>query len=118
MARHVAKLICLLIAGFAGWNVLVGLAEFYTGWVPPAFGICTMAVVGLILYFPLARPLSDLIADRLHAVKPQNRHVRAGTGLDEVPSYSPSRPPPAMSCNLCGGPGGPICPDCEAEMKV
>ncbi|MCU0663314.1 MAG: hypothetical protein MUC50_13435 [Myxococcota bacterium] len=138
MGRHIAKVLCLVTAGFAGWNVLVGLAELYEGWVPPVFGIGTMLVVALVLYFPLGRPLSDMISTQLHNMAPPSRHVRAGTGLDEIPVFRDSRTPaastsvaareatgrmvvpkpqPAVPCNLCGNTGGPICPECEAEMK-
>lgn len=117
MARHIAKLICLAVAGIAGWKVLVGLAELYNGWVPPAFGVGTMVVVAVVLYFPLARPVSDMLSNQMTSIVPPSRHVRAGTGLDEIPTFSPSRPPPPSNCNLCGGPGGPICEACDAEMK-
>jgi hypothetical protein len=90
-----------------------------------------------VLYFPLARPLADMLADALATIKPQSPHVRAGTGLDDVPVFSSSPPPPAprrsssspaprmsipaprpaVPCKLCGGPGGPICSECEAQMK-
>ena len=42
-------------------------------------------VVFVILYFPLARPVSDIIGDRLCALRARAKSTRTGTGLDEVP---------------------------------
>ena len=103
MSRHIAKLICFAAAGAAGWYVLVALAELWKGWIPPAGGLGTMVVVYLALYFPLARPIADIIADRFAVLAHRGRHIRSGTGLDSIPDA-----PKPLSCSICGGPGGPI----------
>ncbi len=112
MIRNIAKLICLIMGGAAGWFVLVGLAELSKGWLPPVGGLVVMAIVFAALYFPLARPIADVISDRLSVATHRGRHIRSGTGLDSIPDA-----PKAPTCSICGGPGGPICNDCNREME-
>ena len=111
MIRHLAKLICLVIGGMAGYGVLVNMAEVFEGRIPTAGGAVTMVVVTALLYFPLGVPIADLVSDRLAVMTHRGRHIRTGTGLDEIPDR-PSAPP----CSLCGAPKGPICKACEEKM--
>jgi hypothetical protein len=119
MARHLAKLICLAAAGVAGWQVWLNLDEIVEGGhLPIAIGAGAGIVVWFLLYFLLARPIADVIADRMSALHSRVRSTRAGTGLDEVPDLprSPAARQPD-TCRICGGPGGPVCSHCQAEIS-
>ncbi len=117
MHRHLAKMVCLLVGGFAGWFVLKELCSIGLGGVtPPIFAGSTMLVIFLILYFPLARPMADIIEDRLEVTKHRGRHIKAGSGLDEIPEARPTVPV-INSCQFCGGPDGPICEKCDQEIQ-
>ncbi len=111
MIRNLAKLVCLIVGGAAGWFVLLGVAELSKGWLPPVTGVIVMAIVFSALYFPLARPIAEVISDRLTVVAHRGRHIRSGTGLDFIPDA-----PKPLTCSMCGGPGGPICNDCNQQM--
>jgi len=86
MARFLAKLISLGAGGVAGWQVWINLAEIIEGrYVPLAIGGGTALVVLLLIYFLLARPIADVISDRMSALHSRVKSTRAGTGLDDVP---------------------------------
>ncbi len=111
MTRHFAKLICLVIGGAAGWYVLIELASIFSGWIPPAAGAAVMTFVFSMFYFPLARPIADIIADRLTVAAHRGRHIRVGSGLDDIPEAEKQ-----PTCSICGDPNGPICPACNEKM--
>lgn len=111
MMRHFAKIACLVAACAAGWVVLVNLADLFKGWIPPVGGILTLVIVFLALYFPLARPIADVIADRLAVAAHRGRHIRSGSGLDNLPTAT------IIHCTVCGGPGGPICRSCDEKLS-
>ncbi|MCP4606234.1 MAG: hypothetical protein GY847_37950 [Proteobacteria bacterium] len=111
MSRHFAKLVCLVVGGAAGWAVLINLAELFSGWIPPVAAGAVMALVFMLLYFPLVRPVTDIITDRLYVMTHRGRHIRTGSGLNEIPE--PSKQP---TCSICGGPDGPICTECDKKM--
>ena len=109
-----AKFLCIVVAGSAGWTVLVNLAEIHEGWIPPSAGATTMLIVLLLLYFPLARPVADAISDKLSTATHRGKHIRTGSGISDLPQ---SIIPRAPKCNICGSPNGPICPTCDEKMK-
>ncbi len=113
MTRHFAKIICLIIAGAASWYVLIGVAEVVKGWIPPVTALAALVIIYALLYFPLARPIADIISDRLSVMTHRGRHIRTGSGLDEIPDA-----PGPVSCSICGGPGGPICGSCDSKMST
>jgi hypothetical protein len=113
MSRHLAKLACLAVGAAAGWAVLVSLNDVFTGWVPPVGGVLVMAITFILLYFPLARPIADYVTDRVSVITHRGKHIRAGSGLDHIPEARKQ-----LTCSLCGGPGGPICPRCSAQMTT
>ena len=94
MSKHVAKLLCAGIGGFAAWQVYLQMVDVFAHvrWLPAASAGVVVLVVFVLLYFPLARPVSDMIGDRLSALKARTRSTRAGTGLDEVPKELRPRP--------------------------
>ncbi len=113
MIRHLAKLVCLIVAGVAGWFILTGFAELFDGWIPPVAAVFCFTLVYSLLYFPLARPIADIISDRLSVMTHRGRHIRTGSGLDEIPTA-----PKPVYCSICGGPNGPICPKCNSKMTT
>jgi hypothetical protein len=112
----IARTICLLIAGLAGWHVYreIPALKIDIVWLPYAVGAGVLAIVYTLLYLPLARPIADLIQDKLNVATHRGRHIRAGSGLDSIPA---TRPSVEVLCNICGGPGGPICRECEEDMS-
>ena len=105
MSRHVAKLLCAGIGGFAAWQVYLQMVDVFADvrWLPASSAGAVVLVVFVLLYFPLARPVSDIIGDRLAALKARVKSTRSGTGLDEVPMNLPensegskSNTPPGM----------------------
>jgi hypothetical protein len=113
MSRNLAKLACLVVGMAAGWAVLVNLNDVFTGWVPPVGGLVVMVVTFVLLYFPLARPIADYVTDRVSVITHRGRHIRSGSGIDHIPDA-----PKKLTCTLCGGPGGPICPRCNSQMTT
>ena len=112
MIRFLAKLLSLAAGGIAGYGVYINMAEVFESWTPETAGAITGVVVAVLLYFPLLRPLGDLISDRLAVMAHRGRHIRTGSGLDEIPEARPDPP-----CSLCGAPAGPICPACDEKMQ-
>ncbi|MDJ0763264.1 MAG: hypothetical protein QNJ97_09775 [Myxococcota bacterium] len=112
MFRLLAKLICLGVAGAASWMVFTNLTEIFQGWIPLIGGSVVLLCIFPLLYFPLARPIADIIADRVAVLFHRGRHIRTGSGLDDIPEA-----PPQPSCSICGEPGGPICATCTAKME-
>jgi hypothetical protein len=117
--RLVTLILSLAAAGFAGWTVFGELGEVFGGRFPLIGGIAAGAVVLPLLYFPLLRPLGDLLQDRLGALHNRLRHDRAGTGLGDVPDRPVREPtaPRIARCGLCGGPGGPVCAACHDKLS-
>lgn len=117
MARLLAKLVSLAAGGVAGWQVWINLAEIIEHrYLPLAIGGGTALVVLFLIYFLLARPIADVISDRMSALHSRVKSTRAGTGLDEVPMRTRARAPKGIdTCRICGGPGGPICAKCRSE---
>jgi hypothetical protein len=119
VASHVAKVICLAVGALAAWNVHLQVSDVFTDprWLSWAAGAGALLVVFALLYFPLVRPLAEAAGDRLDAARLRVRATRTGTGLDEVPlrrlDDTQSR---MVVCARCGGPGGPVCDRCHAEL--
>jgi hypothetical protein len=118
MAKLLGFLISLTAGGVAGWQVWLNLADVIDDrYVPMGIGGGAGLVVTLLLYFLLARPIAGVISDRLSALHTRVKSTRAGTGLDEVPLRPRTAPSPKPdTCRICGAPGGPVCPACQAEM--
>ena len=112
MVRYIVRLICIVIGCLAGWEVYVNLGDLFKGYIPLAAGLAVAFVVYLLLYLPLGRHLADYLSDRFSVAVHRGRHIRAGTGIDQVPD-APISPP----CSICGAPNGPICKECEAKMS-
>lgn len=107
-----ARILSLIISGAAGWSVYINLTAIFENWIPIAAGGVVTVGVFSILYFPLFKPIADLIADRMSVAVHRGRHIRSGTGLNELPEA-----PPVQRCSLCGAPEGPICRSCREEMN-
>jgi hypothetical protein len=123
MSRHVAKLLCAGIGGFAAWQVYLQMVDVFANvrWLPAASAGVVFLVVFVLLYFPLMRPVSDMIEDRLSALKARVNSTRAGTGLDEIPMNLPGNAGSKLKiCQKCGGPdpGGVICPKCREKLAA
>lgn len=123
MSKHVAKLLCAGIGGFAAWQVYLQMVDVFAHvrWLPAASAGVVVLVVFVLLYFPLARPVSDMIGDRLSALKARTRSTRAGTGLDEVPmELRKSTGTKLRVCRYCGAPDpdGLICPMCREKLAA
>jgi hypothetical protein len=84
----------------------------FEGYVPWTAGGIVALFVFVILYFPLFRPIADMISDRLSTAVQRGRHIRSGSGLEDLPER-----PSAVRCTICGDPFGPICPKCQAEIN-
>ncbi len=123
MSRHVAKLMCAGIGGFAAWQVYLQMVDVFANvrWLPAASAGGVLLVVFVLLYFPLMRPVSDMIEDRLSSLNARVRSTRAGTGLDEIPMNLPKNAGSKFKiCQKCGGPdpGGLICPKCREKLAA
>ncbi len=121
MSRHVAKLLCAGIGGFAAWQVYLQMVDVFAHirWLPLASTGVVVLVVFVLLYFPLARPVSDIIGDRLSALKARTMSTRTGTGLDEVPMELRKNTGVKLQvCKYCGAPypDGPVCPKCHQKI--
>ncbi len=119
MSRHFAKLLCAGIGGFAAWQVYLQMLEVFAHvrWLPAASAGVVVLVVFVILYFPLARPVSDIIGDQFSVLKARTKSTRSGTGLDEVPMELRENTSTRLKiCRYCGGPGGPVCPKCHDKL--
>lgn len=112
MIHRLAALLCLAVGGIAGYSVYINLAEIFARWTPEIGGGITFLVVFLLVYFPLGRPLAELLSDKLAVMTHRGRHIRSGSGLDQIPDASLAPP-----CSLCGAPGGPICSACNQKMS-
>jgi len=79
--------ICLALGAVAG--ILVGkeIAEVFSDprWLPYAAGGGVGLAVFAALYFPLLRPIAEMVQDRVSALNQSVRATRTGTGLDEIP---------------------------------
>ena len=118
--RFVAMGICLALGIVAG--ILVGkeIAEVFSDprWLPYAAGGGVGLAVFAALYFPLLRPIADIVQDRLSALNQSVRATRTGTGLDEIPSHPHGRAAPKLdTCKVCGLPGKQICDACSTKLK-
>ena len=112
LVRFIARILSLLIGGAAGWIVYTNLTSIFEDWIPMAAGGGVAVAVFSILYFPLFKPIADVISDRMSVAVHRGRHIRTGTGMDELPDA-----PPVQRCSLCGAPDGPICRSCQEEMN-
>ena len=110
--RLSAQLFCLSVGAGAGYFVFLNMKGVFDGGTSWASAAGAFFLVFLILYFPLFRPIADAISDRLSVAVHRGRHIRSGSGLDELPER-----PSAVRCSICGEDGGPICPSCAAEME-
>lgn len=119
MARHFAKLVALAVGGVAGWQVWIQFADVFPDpwWLRWAGSGVVVVVLFPILYFPLLRPIFDIIGDRLSVTGHRFRSTRTGVGLDEIPASDapPSRVP--IVCAYCGKPGAPVCAACREKLK-
>jgi hypothetical protein len=112
MISNFAKITCLVIGCVAGWVVLENLDDLFRGWIPLAAAVIVAIAVFILLYFPLGRPIAEIISDRLAVLAHRGKHIKSGSGLEDIPDG-----PKLLTCSICGGPGGPICPRCEAQMQ-
>jgi len=140
VAKWISAILTLGVAGPAAWWVHGELASFFKGFVPIYGAVVALVIVYVLFYFLLIKPVVNQIADRFFWVGQGRRHVRMGTGLDEVPripmtrkqSLPPSArasliPPtapakerenPDATCRFCGKKGGEICPACAKEWNI
>jgi len=118
--RAIALSICLAVAGLAGWQVWYHVSDVFEGWIPYAAGGLALAIVLPIFYFPLARPIADVIHDRMSALNQMMKKSRQGTGIDEVPIHRDMDRITMTTCAICGGPvpvGSPVCDKCHRNMS-
>ena len=111
MLRLTAQLFSLSVGAGFGYFVILNMKGVFDGWIPWASAASAGLFVFLILYFPLFRPIADVISDRLSVAMHRGRHIRSGSGLDDLPER-----PSTVRCAVCGKAEGPICPSCAAEM--
>ena len=72
--------------------------------------ILAWLVVFAILYFPLMRPISEVLSDRLSVAMHRGRHIQTGSGLNDIPET------PQLHCSICGAPGASMCKTCADEI--
>ena len=111
MFRFLARIICLAVAGVAGYFVYTNMQEIFENWIPLASGAFVLLFVFSIFYFPLMRPIADLLSDRFSVAIHRGRHIRSGSGLEEIPES------PELHCAICGAPGASMCKACQAEIE-
>lgn len=116
--RHLARLVSLAAAAAAGFLVHREVAEVFAGEAPWICAGAGGALVLVLLYFPLLRPLADALDDRLSSLRHRVVSRRAGTGLDDIPERLPDSydKPKLDACSICGRPGGPVCDACRESM--
>lgn len=112
MLRLAAKSACLLAGGAAGYFVYRNMFVVFEGYAPWIAAISVGIVVFVLFYFPLLRPVADAISDRLSVAVHRGRHIRSGSGLEELPTRSSM----ALRCTICGEANGPICASCQADL--
>ncbi len=112
VALFFARIISLIIGVTGGWIVYTNLATIFEDRIPLAAGGGVAVAAFSILYFPLFKPIAEVISDRMSVAVHRGRHIRSGTGIDEIPQA-----PPTQRCSLCGAPEGPICRSCQEEMN-
>ena len=112
MLRFAAKIACALAGVGSGIFVYRTMGGVFEGWVPRVAAGIVALVVFVILYFPLARPIVDAISDKLSTAVHRGRHIRSGSGLEELQT----RPSSVLRCTICGEGEGPICEKCQAEL--
>jgi hypothetical protein len=85
--RFVAMGICLALGIGAGITVGKEIADVFSDarWLPFAAGGGVAAVVFAALYFPLLRPIAEIVRDRVSTFSRPGQSTRTGTGLDEIP---------------------------------
>jgi hypothetical protein len=85
--RFVAMGICLALGIGAAITVGKEIADVFPDprWLPFAAGGGVGAVVFAALFFPLLRPIADMVRDRVSTSNRQGHSTRTGTGLDDVP---------------------------------
>ena len=112
MVRNLIRVICFGVSCVAGWAVLANLDEFFKGWIPVLGAVISGLAVFALLYFPLGRPIADIVSDRLTVATHRGKHIKSGSGLDEIPDG-----PMIVPCTICGGKDGPICPKCNEKLQ-
>ncbi len=111
MLRIPAKIGGIAVGGGAGYFTASQMRGVFEGYVPWTAGGIVAVFVFCILYFPLFRPIADAISDRLSTAVRRGRHIRSGSGLEEIHER-----PSSIHCTICGDPFGPICPKCQSEL--
>ncbi len=120
MIRHLAKLLAIVAGAFAGWQVRVQVSDVFPDpvWLSWSIGAGVLLLVYVVLYFPLLRPIFDLIEDRVSATGQRFKSTRTGVGLDEVPHRMDEDTMTRIKvCGYCGGPGGPVCERCHEKLS-
>ena len=81
--------ICLALGIGAGIAVGRNVAEVFSDprWLFLAAGVGVGAVVFAVLYFPLFRPIADIVHDRLPASNKSLRVTRTGSGFGDIPLH-------------------------------
>jgi hypothetical protein len=92
--RFVAMGICLALGIGAGITVWKEIADVFPDprWLPPVAGGGVILIVFSALYFPLFRPITEIVRERLAPSSRSARTTRTGTGLDEIPLRRDSTP--------------------------
>lgn len=119
MARHLAKIVCFGLGAVAGWQVWLQFRDVFPdpAWLKWAAGGLVLLIVFPAFYFPLFRPVFDLIGDRFSATNQRFRSNRMGVGLDEVPLDREDTATRVVVCAYCGTPGIAICEACREKIR-
>ena len=119
MHRHIAKIASLALAIITAWLVYTNLKEVFEGApVPAGAGAIALVIIYLIVYFPLLRPVADVIDDKLSTLNQRVRATRTGIGFDEIPQRTRETTGAIRNkCGICGGAGGPVCESCRIKMS-
>ena len=112
MLRFIAKSGALALGAGAGLFVFSNMRAVFDGYWPWIAAGAVGVIVFMMFYFPLFRPITDIVSDRLSVAVRRGRHFRSGSGLDDLPE----RPSRVERCAICGAAEGPICPVCRSEM--
>lgn len=112
MLKLSAALVCLFLGIAAGFFVQKHMYGVFDGVVIWVSAAVVSLFVFIIFYYPLFRPIADIISDRLSVAVHRGQHIRAGSGVDDL-----SERPSSIRCTICGDDFGPVCPKCLTDMS-
>lgn len=133
--RLIGVLICLSVGIFLSYHVKLQVADTFADpwWAAYVSAAVVVIVVFSALYFPLFRPICDIISDKLHSLQLRFTSKSFGSGIDDIPDHleapksTNSFPNTkkgkyqssagSSGCAYCDSPQGPVCDNCHGRIS-